>query len=207
MFPSNFRIHPSQLSLHFVLAPLLHYPSHLQTPVLRRELHPRQTTSFHILLRSSMTAEQLSKPLVLDKHNGSPRTSLFNDSERPIFASCLRPFKNSIKSPIPLSPSCSCEEGFYEPDYGESESHLHQRVLQKSCLLSSLQRKAPYAPNQYSSLTTQSGTRNHSHSHLPPHSPLPSLLLANNKYQITYHRPFQGSSTLRLLLPPTSLLS
>ena len=66
-----------------------------------------------------------NKLLVIAKHNGSPSTSPSNDSECPISASLLQPFKKSMELHVALSPSSSSEESFYETDEGEFDSGWH----------------------------------------------------------------------------------
>ena len=92
-----------------------------------------------------------------------------------------------IKRLVPLYPSSSCEEWFYEPDYeeGEFDSEWYTKKSFQILIVNSPLplTQSPSRQNQCSFLATQCGTRNHSHSHLFPHSPPPSL----TELPITYH--------------------
>ena len=119
-----------------------------------------------------------------------------------------------IKRLVPLYPSSSCEEWFYEPDYeeGEFDSEWYTKKSFQILIVNSPLPKTQCRsrPNQYSFLATQPSTRNHLHSHLLPLSPPSSLLLANDKaetsYRITDHLPSQRLSGLRPFFHPLSLL-
>ena len=171
MFPSNSGIHPSQVPLHFVLAPLLHHPSHLQILVPVRD----------------------SKLLVISEHNGAPRTSLFNDSDCPISVS---PLLNFIKRPSHSAPRPHVKNGC--TNLTTRRANLTPNGTLKnpskfSLLTLPSTTQSLSHPNQDLFLSPQSGTRNHSHSHLLPHSPPPSLLLQMTKQRLltklptTYH--------------------
>ena len=200
-YSSMFSNSRSQLPLHFFLAPLLHYPS----------LIFRFTSMFAIQSSAANAINDRRRAFTSFSAVQSPQSSYQAAGHCQVGAPFLRHSSSRSRAPSKDPASSPCGEWFYEPGYGRANPTRNGTPENppkfSSSILPSPRHKAPYAPNQYSSLATQSGTRNHSYSRLPPHSPLPSLLLANNKYQITYHCAFQGSSTLRLLLPPLSLLS
>jgi hypothetical protein len=187
MFPTNSRTHPSQLppsSLRFCASPASVVRFYSVFAVWSSAANVIDVKRQVPLPSPWLNAHRVAvKPLVIVKHNVSPSTSTFNNSECPISTSLLQLFKISIARPIPLCPLSSSEESCYETDAGngESGSERYTRKSSPSPLPSSPHKPSrPYPRINVRPSPLKPATRNHSHSHLS-HSPLPSLLLANDK--------------------------
>ena len=218
MFPTNFGTHPSAL-LHFILVPLPHQASHPQilSPVRSLELfrqRPRRRMTSLCSLRCGLTFNARPaavKPLIIAKHSGSPSTS------RSTTASVPFPRHSSIRLQIPWpwppdpSHSPPHHHPFQETDdvKGKSDSKSYTRESSKILTFLSLPRhtKPCKAPPPESLFVTRNSIR-YSHSHLLPHCPLPSRVLADDKekeasYRVTHQCSSQRSPPLHPLLPPS----
>jgi hypothetical protein len=164
-FPRNSHIHPSQLFICFVLTPLPPCLSHLQILFhvcglkLCRQRHRCRTTNLRFILRGSIFAKQLSSRSPLPSTNGSPSTSPFTESEYPISASLLQPSRIQRNgSPCHLHPKIH----FTKLTTGRANLTRSDTKEISKALTPLFTPLHPHAPNQCSSLATQSPIPNNS---------------------------------------------
>ena len=170
MFPSNSGIHPSQVPLHFVLAPLLHHPSHLQIPPCSgfRTLPQMPSTSDELSLPSPQS-EQLSR-----RHSSFPSTMVRRERSRSMTVTAPFPRHSSRISSKDLSrsaPHPHAKNGFTNLTTRRALNLTPNGTPKNPSKFSS---STLPRPNQYLFLATQSGTRKHSHSTFP----IPPCLLS-----------------------------